>query len=269
MDHKTTPSSNKNEDHVFQMGCYAWLVSLYYPGYQIKTVIHYAHPSLNFYGAPDYWSSEELTNVEAYILNQIYSVENYQEFPALPGDSCDYCHMVQECPINLALVEQRARGPIDLNVKSHEDLQRVAKQLRTVGMLYDELNKTLKKAVDTYAAGRVDIDGWWYGNKVSDESIDWIATDLKIREEHARAKALLAAPPPDMTPEQRRLYEKRATLPDLGAILQHWQIDPNTFREWQGQKLKNIWRLDKPGLIDELKQFVVKDRSTRWGGYKT
>lgn len=267
LDHKSTPSANKNEDHNFQIGAYAWLVSLFYPGYQMKTVLHYCHPSLNFYGAPVYWSSEELAEVEAYLHSRIWACERFEQFPALPGSACDYCHMVQECPENLALAEQKARGEVDLNVRSFEDLKRLASQLRTVGALYDELNKALRSGIETYApAGGVSIDGMWYGFKTSDEAVDWVATDLKIREEHRRAKQLLVDGVEDEN--LKRKYETMSKLPDLAAVLQHWGVEPNTFKTWQSQKLKKLWMLDKPALLDMLKEYIVKDRSTRFGGYK-
>lgn len=269
VDHKTTPSANKNEDHIFQMGAYAWLVSLYYPGYQIKTVIHYAHPDLNFYGKPQYWSKDELSAMEWYIHNRVFTIEHFSEFPALPGDACGYCHMVQECPDYLALSEQRARGPIDMNVRSFADLERLAKQLRVVGVLYDELNKALKTGVEVHAPrGGVSIDGLTYGFKSMDESVDWVCTDLKIREDSAKAKVMLLEHANEITPEQKAKFEKQMAIPDLGALLKAFKIDPDMFKDWQAQKLKQIWRLDKPGLLEMLKEYIVKDKTTRFGGHK-
>ena len=268
VDHKSTPSANKNEDHNFQMGAYAWLVSLHYPGYQIKTVLHYAHPSLQFYAPPVYWSVDELNAMGSYLQDRIWAVESFSNFPALPGSSCDYCHMIQECPDNLALCEQKARGTVDLNVRSFADLPRIAGHLRVVGALYDELNKTLKQGIELYAASQpVAIDGMWYGFKPSDETIDWVSTDLKIREESSRARQLLVDPGL-LTPEDIKKYELQAKLPDLGAVLKHWGVEPITFKEWQAAKLKNLWKLDKPGLLEMLKEFIVRDRSTRFGGHK-
>jgi hypothetical protein len=267
LDHKSTPSMNKNEDHNFQLGCYAWLVSLFYPGYQIKTVIHYCHPALNTYAPPVYWSQDELKDFEAYIHSRIWSIEQFTEFPALPGAACDYCHMIQECPENLALREQKARGQVDLNARTVEDLKRLASNLRVTGALYDELNKALKQGIEALAPENgIAIEGMWYGFKASDEAVDWISTDLKIREESMRAKQLLVDGVADDA--LRRKYEMMAKLPDLAAVLKHWGVDPGVFKEWQGQKLKNLWKLDKPALLDMLKDYVVKKRDTRFSGYK-
>lgn len=267
LDHKSTPNASQNEDINFQLGAYAWLVSLFYPGYQIKTVIHYCHPGLNFYQAPVYWSATELANVESYIHACVGAIEHFEEFPAIPGTACDYCHMVQECPENLALCEQKARGQVDLNVRSFEDLKRLAANLRTIGVLYDEINKSLKQGIETYAPQNgVHIDGMWYGFKTSDEAVDWVATDLKIREESGRSRQLLTDA--TLPEDQKELHEKRAAIPDLAALLKQYGVDPNTFKDWQGQKLKNLWKLDKPALLDQLKEFIIKDKSTRYGNYK-
>ena len=170
--------------------------------------------------------------------------------------------------MNLALREQKARGEIDLNVRSHSDLPRIAGHLKAVGALYDELNKVLKKGIETYAPNGVGIEGMWYGFKVSDESVDWVSTDLKIREEYQRAQTLLTDHPDQLQEAERKRYELMAKLPDLAAVLKHWDVDPGRFKEWQSAKLKHLWRLDKPGLLEMLKEYVVKDKSTRFGAYK-
>lgn len=267
LDHKSTPNASQNEDINFQVGAYAWLVSLFYPGYQMKTVIHYCHPNLNFYQKPVYWSQMELQEIEGYIHAAVGAIEHFQDFPAIPGTACDYCHMIQECPENLALCEQHARGQVDLNVRGFEDLKRLASSLRTVGALYDELNKALKKGIESHASTNgVHIDGMWYGFKTSDEAVDWVATDLKIREESLRAKTLLQDPMEDGPLKEK--YKLMAEIPDLAALMKRYGVEPNAFKEWQNAKLKNLWKLDKPALMEMLKEFVVKDRSTRYGSYK-
>lgn len=268
LDHKSTPSANKNEDHEFQMGAYAWLVSLFYPGYRIKTVLHYANPNLNFYAAPVFWNNEELAEFENYIHSRIWAIENYQEYPAMPGAQCDYCHMAQECTMNQALREQRARGDIDLSVRSFADLPKLASALKSVGALYDEINKALKQGVEAHApTGRVDIDGGWYGFKASDEAVEWVSTDLKIREESNRAKQLLVSPEL-LTLEEKAKCERMAALPDLDAVLKKWDINPDHFKKWQAEKFKHLWKLEKPGLLELLKEYIVKDKSTRFGYHK-
>lgn len=268
VDHKSTPSASKNEDHNFQVGAYAWLVSNFYPGWTIRTVIHYAHPDLAFYGAPTYWDVDDLKDMENYIKTKIASIEHFEDFPAIPGGGCDYCHMVQACPDNLRLMEQRARGSVDLNVHAFSDLERIAKQLRTVSALYDELNKSLKNGIEKLAPqGGVAIDGMWYGFKVTEESVDWQLTDIKIKELAEAAWRKIESREVTDPAEARRL-ETMAKLTDLQTLLKHYNVDPESFKNWHKDKLKQLWKLDRPELLESLKQYIVKDRNTRFGGYK-
>lgn len=268
-DHKTTPNASKNPDHVFQMGCYAWLYSKKYPGYQIKTVIHYAHPDLNFYGRPEYWSADDLANIESNIHDHIWALENMSEFPAQPGDSCDYCHMVQECPVALALHEQRARGTIDLNYTTRDDLIRLAEQLNVLDALRDQVTRSLKKGLEMHApVGGVDLGGGtWYGFKTSDEATDWTCTELKVKEESQKAQRILQERE-DIPPDERKKLELWAKFTNLAAIFKHYELDPQAFKEFKSDRMKQIWRLDKPALLDTLRAFVVNTRSTRWGKHK-
>ena len=250
VDHKSTPSANANADHDFQMGCYAWIVSLFYPGYHIRTVLHYAHPRLNFYSPPTYWSKEDLDEVEQEIRTRVMAIESFSEYPALPGSHCDYCHMVQECPELRTIQEQNARGDINLNIDSVDDMIRVARQLRVTGVLYDQLNRKLKDAIENKCPDSgIAIEGMWYGFKASDEKVDWQSTERKIREEGSRLSA-------DGKPA------------DLSAMLQKHGLDPESFREWRGEKLKALWKLGKTDLIEELKSYVVTTRDTRFGSHK-
>lgn len=247
LDHKSTPSANSNADHDFQMGCYAWLASMYYPGYEIRTVLHYAHPRLNFYAAPVYWDSEALETIEDEIRVRISAIESFSEFPALPGSHCDYCHMVQQCPELRTIQEQNARGDINLNINTIEDMRKVANQLRVTGVLYDQLNRKLKEAIETHAPDNgIAIEGMWFGFKVGDEKVDWSATERKILEDSAKA----------------------GIKTSLADILERHGLDSGAFKEWRGEKLKAVWKLGKPGLLEELKQYVVKTKDTRFGSYK-
>jgi hypothetical protein len=244
VDHKSTPSANANADHTFQLGCYAWVASLYYPGYSIRTVLHYAHPRLNFYAAPVDWEWEDLMLISQEIHTRISAIESFEEFPALPGSHCDYCHMVQDCPELRTIQVQNSRGDINLNVHTVDDMIRVARQLRVTGVLYDQLNKKLKEAIETNCPeSGIAIEGMWIGFKVGDEKVDWVATDRKIKD--------------------------TANGGSLDSILKKHGLDPAAFKEWRGEKLRSLWKLQNDGLIEDLKEFVVKVRDTRFGMYKT
>lgn len=248
VDHKSTPSASQNSDNDFQVGCYAWLVSLFYPGYHIRTVLHYAHPRLNFYAPPVYWEPEELREIEEEIRMRVQAIESFEQYPALPGSHCDYCHMVQLCPENRKIQEQNARGEINLNIQNVDDMIRVARQLRVTGVLYDQLNRKLKEAIENNCPDSgIAIEGMWYGFKPSDEKVDWIATDRKIKEEAKRPAAKVGS---------------------LDDVLKKHGLDPNSFKEWRGDKLKALFKLGKMDLIDDLKPYMVTDKDTRFGGHK-
>jgi hypothetical protein len=268
VDRKSTPTANVNEDHNFQLGCYAWLVHVFYPTAKIRTVLHYVHPSLNFYAPPQYWGAEELQDIENYVFTRIFALENFAEFPALPGNHCDYCHMVQQCPENLKLEEQQARGTVDLNVRGVEDLKRLATQLHVTGRLYDDIQKNLKKGLEKFGIQNsgIAIEGSWYGYKTSDEAVDWAATDLEIRNKAAHAQSQLDAG--QLDGDAMAKAKLMSQLENLDDVLKHYGVDPGAFKTWQGQKLKNLWKLDKPDLMDLLKEYIVKDKSTRFGKHK-
>lgn len=270
LDHKSTPSANENEDNNFQVSAYAWLVSMFYPGYTIKTVIHYAHPRLNFYAPPVVWDQEELREVGNYILMQIRALEGMpgpESFVAIPGNRCDYCHIVQECSLYGRVRDQKARGSLDLNVRSFADLQRLAEELHVVDAMSKEITKALKKGIETLCPDNgVSLQGIWYGFKSSEESVDWSATDIKIREESRRARFRLENM--DFTEEEKPMLEQIANYETLDKMLKKFGVEAEHFKAFNGLKLKNIWRLDKPELLQELAKFVVKDKSTRFGAHK-
>jgi CRISPR/Cas system-associated exonuclease Cas4 (RecB family) len=268
IDHKSTPSTAANSDHNFQVACYAWLASLYWPGWKIRTVLHYAHPKLSFYAPPVYWNEDDLREIEAYIHGRIMAIEGFEEFPAIPNNNCDYCHLPQECAINLKLSEQLARGGVDLNVRGVEDLKRLATALHPLEVLCSQMKGALKKGIETYAPENgISIPGVWYGNKPGSEAVDWLATDQNIREKSARARQMLTDPT-RLTEEELALYKRQAELPNLTTILEKHGIKPDTFKKWEGDKLKAIWKLDRPELLSLIKEYVITDKSTRFGGYK-
>jgi hypothetical protein len=248
LDHKSTPSASHNSDHDFQLGAYAWIASLLYPGYHVRTVIHYAHPELNFYKSPVYWSYEDLQEVEQEIRMRVRAVESFTDYPAVPGSHCDYCHMVQLCPVNVRLREQFARGDINLNAQTQSDRQRIAKELRTIGVLYDQLNKVLRTSIENNCPENgVAIDGMWYGFSVSEEKVDWYATDRKIQELHEAGEC---------------------AFENLAGVLENHELTPDAFKEWNSSKLKALWKTNKEALIEDLRELVVTERTTRFGGKK-
>jgi hypothetical protein len=259
LDHKSTPSASKNSDFDFQMGCYAFLASLLYPGYRVQTQIHYAHPDLDFYGPADIWTEDELEDVWQEIRMRMRAIESFVEYPAVPGSSCTYCHMSQQCPEFQAVAAQNARGDINLNVHTVQDLQRLAGQVTVLGKLYDQINGALKDGIESICpTNGVAVDGVWYGFRVSESKVDWEATERKFKDSVAKASQ-----DPNQ-PGAQSLIETR----DLTGLLARHGVTPDAFKEWKGDKMKALFKMAKPELNAALKDHLVFDKKTRFGGYK-
>jgi hypothetical protein len=271
IDHKSTPSANKNDDFTFQLGAYAWLVSLFYPGYQIQTLIHYAHPSLNMYGPPEIWTARDLELHGEHIMMRIDALEAMQSFDqAVSGDHCSYCHITQECPLLQREMEQKSKGLLDLNIRSHDDAVRVAGTIPPMEAELARRKRLLKTYVNTSCPTTgVSVEGITYGNKPDQESVDWEATDKKIGEESRRAEVLLGEGR-FSGEDERRSLEEVARLKNLDGLFQRYGLRPDYFKTYNGQLLRNIHRLDNgERVIEALSKFVVKTRKTRFMGYKS
>lgn len=268
LDHKSTPSANENSDHMFQVGAYAWLVSLFYPGYTIKTVIHFCHPMLNFYQVPVTWYPEDLAGMESEIVGMISAIERMENFPAIPSNGCDYCHKTAECEILAKVQLQKSKGTVDTNVRVFEDLLRIAKEVTVLDAASKALTTALKAGINTLCPQNgVDIGGLWYGYKASEESVDWEATDKKIREESERAKIKISEGSCESEADRERC-EELSKVSNLDSVLTRYGVDPNLFKNYSATKMKNLWRLDKPELHAFLGPLVMKDKSTRFGAHK-
>jgi hypothetical protein len=267
LDHKSTPSANEKDDHTFQVGAYAWLVGMFYPGYKVKTAIHYCHPKLNFYSAPIEWYQDDLREMQHHILLKINSLEAYETFEAIPGNACDYCHIIQECDVYEKVRDQKSKGTIDLNANTVEDLIRLAKELYVIDQMYSQLNTVLKEGIERLCPNNgVNIGGVSYGfNK--GESVDWEATNKKIGEESRRAQ-IKGESQSYESEEDRRWSEQIIKTPTLDSLLRSYEVEPNNFKNYNGTKMKNLWKLDKPGLMESLKKVVVIDGSTKFGPKK-
>lgn len=261
LDHKTTPSASESSDFNFQMGCYAWLVKLHYPEYQIRTVIHFANPDLNFYGAPRYWSDEDLAEIDSEIHTRIRTIESWHQFNELPGGHCDYCHMSTDCPSLNAINLQNAKHTINTNINSIADLVSLAEKVRVLGVVYDECNKVLKNGVEKYCPENgIAIAGMSF-NFRSSESVDWDATEkaINVALEHAEAKPV----------DERNDTEKRLTAGrNLKGIMNSYGINPEGFREWDNMRMKNVWKMDRLDFIEFISKFAQKVKKTKWGAHK-
>lgn len=262
VDHKTTPSASQSADMLFQMSVYAFLAHLKYPGYKVRTVIHFAHPDLNFYSAPREWSYEDLLEAEDSILIRARAVESFTEFSAIPGNYCDYCHISTDCQILRRLSEQNSSHQYTTEINTVDDMKKAAENLRVLGVAYDTVSKALKKAIETNCPqSGIAINGMYYGFRAS-EGVNWDATEKQIHDAYVKATGKNDN---DRSPTEKILVETGGTLK---GILSRFDLNPEGFRSWSKDKLKALWKLDREGLIPLLKEFVVIEKVTRFQGYK-
>ena len=268
LDHKSTPTTHKNPDHTFQVGTYAWIVSKYYPGYNIRTVIHYANPMLNCYGVPEYWSAEDIQMIEEELFLRVGAIESFETYPAIPGTGCDYCHMVQLCPANNKIREQNARGDINLNVTCFDDVKRLANQLRAIDVLSTQISSHLKRAMETYAPGGVALDGGGNYNFRSSESIEWDETSRNIS--FAAYTARMKLEQGTCTEEEKPALKELSELERSGLMgwLEKKGIDGEAFKKLDSKKLNTLLKFNDGSLTEELKKYVVLEKSTRFGYFK-
>jgi hypothetical protein len=137
-----------------------------------------------------------------------------------------------------------------------------------VDRLKDELNTALKDGIERLCPTTgIDIGGVRYGNKVSEESVDWRATDLRIKEESRRAEMHLNSLPEGT--DERAAAARLAKFKGLAGLLEAHGIDSENYRDWSSVKLKTVWRLDRPEFFKDIRPFLVRSSSTRFGAHKS
>jgi hypothetical protein len=265
VDHKSSPSSSVTPDVAFQLSTYVWAISQLYPGWSVRSSVHYTHPMLNFYSPPELWPDEDIKETEYRILGRVQALESFTEYPALPGSNCDYCHMAMHCPELKALELQNGSYDVNINTESVDDLQRVARKVRVLGNAYDLYNKALKKGAEKLGVRAIAIDGMIYEFRVY-ESTDWVATDRRIREEAKKAEVELAANPAH--PDAYRL-RMLVEVKDLDGLLTRFKVNPDLVKGYGSDKMKGLYKYASPELITALQALVVNEKSTKFGGYKS
>jgi len=265
VDHKTTPNTRYSEEFDFQMGCYAWVASLLYPNYKIRTQIHYCHPELDHYAYPKTWEKDDLQWIRDQIFGQVMAIESYQEYPAVSGSGCDYCHMSNSCTLVRKLREQNERADMNLTINSFDDYKRVAEYLVPLKKLTEMVNDKLKDAASIYAPLGVSLPGVFIGDKVS-EKVDWADSEDKLKVELERADAVIADPTVEEAVKEK--YRQLKEVKNLSGLMEANGIDPDAYRAWKGDKLKMLYKADRPKMMEFLNYFLVKEKSTRFGTSK-
>jgi CRISPR/Cas system-associated exonuclease Cas4 (RecB family) len=234
IDHKTQMYVPPNKG-TFQMGVYAWMVKQFYPYVEeVRTVLHFCHPNLNFYSQPHVWSLDDLSSVEEELKIAIRTIESYVDFPAVPNHYCVYCPLKQACPKLEDLSKKRMslkkakNGPLisAKEAKEHAEAFTVLEENREI------MQKQLKNF--TKEIGSVIIPGIEYGYKVSE---GW---EVPIENKKA-------------------LYE----------LLNKLGIDTWQYIDFNINKLgKSVWKVLPKEQLEEVKTYLLPTKATRFGKRK-
>jgi hypothetical protein len=114
IDHKTQMFVGDDDAESFQMALYALLVLCTYPYLtELRTIIHYAAPRLNFYSRPAMWKREDLEQFKIFVEQRIAMAETIvsDNAQACPGKYCQYCSVLVECPMAAKLNEGKLLKP--------------------------------------------------------------------------------------------------------------------------------------------------------------
>lgn len=114
IDHKTQMYVGDDDAESFQMALYALLVLCTYPYLtELRTIIHYAAPRLNFYSRPAIWKREDLEQFKIFLEQRIAMAETIQAETkqACPGGYCQYCSVMDDCPMNAKLHDGKLVKP--------------------------------------------------------------------------------------------------------------------------------------------------------------
>lgn len=167
IDHKT--QMYVCDANTFQMGFYAWMVKQAYPYVtEVRTMLHFCHPSLNFYSKPWSWDLDAMSNMETHIKIAIKIAEGMGEFPAIPNHHCQYCPIKMECP---KLKELRKRKPMMKHaVKGPLLTAQEAQKHAEVLTVLNENTKDMKSNLQAFVKeiGPVQLPGLEYTMVVAD-----------------------------------------------------------------------------------------------------
>jgi hypothetical protein len=114
IDHKTQMFVGDEDNQSFQMALYALLVLCTYSYItEVRTIIHYAAPMLNFYSRPAIWRREDLEDFKVFLEQRIGMAEtiDVNNLEAIPGKYCQYCSVINDCPMKAEIENERIAKP--------------------------------------------------------------------------------------------------------------------------------------------------------------
>lgn len=232
IDHKTQMFIQQAD--TFQMGFYAWLVKQAYPYVtSVNTILHFCHPSLNFYSKPFNWSTEELNAKIDHIKVAIGIADDMTEYPAIPNHHCQYCPIKMECP---KIKQLRARRPARKGaVKGPLLSAKEAKNHAEVLTVLEENSKDMKSSLKTFVQeiGSVQLPGLEY--------------------------AMIPAESYVVPLENKK---------ELIAKLGEYGLNPYAFLDFSATNLKKLWRQLNPEQLKTIETLLDPKKTTSFRSRK-
>lgn len=237
-DHKTQP--NIEESDTFQLGFYAWVISMYYPFLQeISTILHFARYAT--YSEPYVWTRDQLYEVETQVIDRVHSIEARKEWKAVPNSKCQYCNYLIKCPAMAEFIEINEHGNTRVKGDSFKILGDVNRAVKIAGMInvMEEAVSVAKDELRTFVKsfnGSIAIPGKIYEFK-GEEEIDWKKVNEKLK---------------------GKVYE----------IFEKHNVDPKMFMGFTQTYSKSIWMAENEELVKDLAALFPRKTTITFKGWK-
>ncbi len=241
VDHKT--QMNIDEADTFQLGCYAWVAWICHPFLsKINTQLHFAQ--FNKYSQWYEWTPEQLVEIEDEIVSRIEYIEAKKDFgSAQSNKNCNYCNMLDDCPIKKGIVytdpatgKECLSRPHNGALTSVQDAVDTAARINMLEQFVSAEKKKLKEYVGTY--GPVAIVGKIYRFKV-EEKVDF-------------EKA-------SKSPSVREKYE---------TICAEHNINPTWFMSFSSTSTNNVWLSEDQKFVEKLSTLFPRRTEKEFRGEK-
>jgi len=233
IDHKTQPFVETAD--TFQMGFYAWLISVLYPQIEVvESILHFASPEINYYSKPFSWNKEMLANIESQSRIMAMSIEKLKDYPAVPNYQCKYCPILLTCQVAEDFYNRRTSfGKLkNAPVRSGQEAVELAETINVLDEGRHILNGRLQKFAKEI--GPVLIQGKEYGYETFEsvepksEASKWIILD----------------------------------------VIKSTGLDPMKYFKLDATVLKTIWRHLTNEDIQKIKDQLTTVKNSRFGGRK-
>lgn len=148
--------TSRSEDYLNyrQIQIYAWLMSHVYPDVEeFYILFHFLRTNRK---KKEKVYKNELSDIDRWIKEKIYQIENETKWKATPGQACSLCDYITSCPV----LSYSLKNRMDV-IADQEQAIKGAKMLRVL----QEAEKSLKKSLEQYVNinGPVEIDGMELG----------------------------------------------------------------------------------------------------------